>query len=98
MAMTHLLVCRLLRFVIILVITMLISVLLNVIQCTLADVLPLLSNPLPPSSGWINSFIHPDMGAAGFYEMSVYIYQTTLYHIMEGSNFRFAGLSILIHF
>lgn len=54
MAMTHLLVCRLLRFVIILVITKLISGLLNVIKCTLVDLLPLLSNPLPPSSGWIN--------------------------------------------
>jgi len=38
------------------------------------------------------------MGAAGFYEMSVYIYQITLYHIMEGSNFHFAGLSTVIHF
>jgi len=38
------------------------------------------------------------MGAVGFYEMSVYIYQSALYNIMEGSNFRFAGLSILIHF
>jgi hypothetical protein len=65
-AMTHLLICRLLRFVIILVITMLISVLLNVIQCTLGDVLALLSNPLPPSSGWINSSIHPDDGGSRF--------------------------------
>jgi len=66
-AMTHLLVCRLLRFVIILVITMLICVLLTVIQCTLVDVLPLLSNPLPPSSGWINSSIHPYDGDSRFF-------------------------------
>jgi len=65
-AMTLLLVCRLLRFVIILVLTMLISVLLNVIQCTLVDVLPLLSNPLAPSSRWINSFIQPDDGGSRF--------------------------------
>lgn len=66
MAMTLLLVCRLLRFVIILVLTMFISVLLNVIQCTLVGVLPLLSNPLPASSGWINSSIHPDDGGSRF--------------------------------
>jgi len=65
-AMNRLLVCRLLRFVIILVLTMFSSVLLNVIQCTLVSVLPLLSSPLLPSSGWINSSIHPNDGGSRF--------------------------------
>jgi len=67
--------------VIILVLTMFISVLLNVIQCTLVGVLPLLSNPLPASSGWINSSIHPDDGGSRFlWNVNVYLPDCTVSH------------------